>query len=158
MSLLDGKMWEYAGVFCSICAYDAGDVDDIEGVAVVWRTRFTSFKASSDHRSTLRTYMVCSISLLWQRARGQPRSTASRLSGGGNSLAVDLFARLCIFDYKPHAGRRGDGPAILFDCEPPLLFDHPKPSPTKTSVPCHQTHTSAHVVAVAQHQGCRSSD
>jgi hypothetical protein len=34
--------------------------------------------------------------------------------GVGDSLAVDLFARLCIFDYQPHAGRRGDRPAILF--------------------------------------------
>jgi len=38
-------------------------VDEMEGVAVVCLTRFTSLKASSDHRSTFRTYIVCSISL-----------------------------------------------------------------------------------------------
>jgi hypothetical protein len=75
-------MWEYAGVACSIWAYDAGDVDDIEGVAVVWRTRFTSFKASSDHRSTLRTYIVYSISLLRGRGGNHHVSIAIQGSGG----------------------------------------------------------------------------
>ncbi len=52
-----------AGVVASTWAYEAGVVDEIEGVAVVWRTRLTSLKASSDQRSTFKTYIVCSISL-----------------------------------------------------------------------------------------------
>lgn len=45
-------------------------------------------------------------------------SSPHRAYPGGvdDSLAVDLLARLCIFDYKPHARRRRDGPAILFGC------------------------------------------
>lgn len=52
-----------AGDALSICSNDAGVVDEMEGVVVVWRTRFTSLRASSDQRSTLMTYMLWSISL-----------------------------------------------------------------------------------------------
>jgi len=48
-------MCEYAGVACSSDEYDAGVVEEIDGVAVEWRTRFTSCRASADHRLTLRT-------------------------------------------------------------------------------------------------------
>ena len=154
-------MWEYAGVVCSIWAYDAGDVEDIEGVAVVCRTRFTSFKASSDHRSTLRTYMVCSISLfVGTRCTWSATVQASAQSSveADYSLAVDLLAGLCVLDYEPHTGRRGDGSAVLSGCQRPWLAGREPPVKSrKTSVPCRQTHTCAHVVAVAQHQGCRSS-
>jgi hypothetical protein len=54
----DGRILVKAGVLplFSICSNEAGVVDEIEGVVVVCRTRFTSFVASSDHRSTLRTW------------------------------------------------------------------------------------------------------
>ena len=156
-------MWEYAGVVCSIWAYDAGDVEDIEGVAVVCRTKFTSFKASSDHRSTLRTYMVCSISLLSEQgAPGQPRSrqAPSHQWGGRQtthlqSISLPVFASLTMSLTQGGGvmGRR----SYLRVSGHGWLVESPKAISPKTSVPCRQTHTCAHVVAVAQHQGCRRS-
>ncbi len=85
-----------AGVVASTWAYEAGVVEEMDGVAVVWRTRLTSLKASSDHRSTFRTYMVCSISLD-EVISTEPAST--RETSPGYLLAVDLLASSCISDH-----------------------------------------------------------
>jgi hypothetical protein len=153
-------MCEYAGVVCSIWAYDAGDVDDIDGVAVVWRTRFTSFRASSDQRSTFRTYIVCSISLSDKYAPGQlqPKCSVSvrgRWSTYLQSISFPVLASLTMSLTQGGGvmGRRSY-PAVSPQSHPTTRNLEPR----KTSVPCHRSHTSAHVAAVAQHPGCRNSD
>lgn len=94
---------------CSIDAYDAGVVDEMDGVAVVCLTRLTSFKASSDQRSTFRTYMVCSISLRHPVSSGR----AVRSVNPSYILAVDFFARLFVYHHELDAGRRRDGASVL---------------------------------------------
>lgn len=62
-SRCDGKMFAKAGVLDDRLPYDAGVVDEIEGVPLEWRTKLTSRVPSLSHRSTLRTNIPWSIEL-----------------------------------------------------------------------------------------------
>jgi hypothetical protein len=87
-------------------------VDEMDGVAVVCRTRLTSLRASSDQRSTFNTYMVCSISLCVKGASEQGRAHSVG-QPEHDLLAVYLLSCLLIYNHEPDAGRRGDGSAVL---------------------------------------------
>ena len=128
-----------AGV-ASICAYDAGVVDEMEGVDVVCRTRLTSFRASSDHRSTLRTYMVCSMSL---GRSVLPQAGSVRLHE--HLLAVNLLSGSSISDHKSNAWWRRDRPSVLNSVSITSL----RGTFEGKSQPCLQSHTCALVAAVA---------
>ena len=54
-SRFDGRILAKAGVLDVRLPYEAGVVDEIEGVPLEWRTRLTSLEPSAFHRSTLRT-------------------------------------------------------------------------------------------------------
>lgn len=62
-SRCDGRIFAKAGVLDVRPPYDAGVVDEMEGVPLECRTRLTSREPSSFHRSTLRTNIPCSIEL-----------------------------------------------------------------------------------------------
>lgn len=90
-------------------------------------------------------------------------SAAARVSGLGprrwsthlQSISFPVFASLTMSLTQGGGvmGRRSY-PAVSPQSRPTTRNLQPR----KTSVPCHRSHTSAHVAAVAQHPGCRSSD
>ena len=83
----------------------------MDGVAVVWRTRLTSLVASSDQRSTFRTYIVCSISL--ENAAVLRVGALCLQLEGCDLLAIHLLPRVEVGDDQTNTWGRGDGPPIL---------------------------------------------